>query len=131
MNKTLNTQIVLEHRLDAEAVDFIERMVAAGHELNLTDQGPQPTLLIGAGKNPFTGAEVLAMAKWARKEAALTRAFRVLSMYYPNGMTGRAFNEEQAACRARLNAMDEELGKRCGPDVSATAKTTDGAPDEL
>lgn len=86
MNKTLNTQIVLEHRLDAEAVDFIERMVAAGHELNLTDQGPQPTLLIGAGKNPFTGAEVLTIAKWARKEAALTRAFRVLAMYYPNGM---------------------------------------------
>ena len=86
MNKTLNTQIVLEHRLDAEAVDFIERMVAAGHELNLTDQGPQPTILISAGKNPFTGAEVLAIAKWATKEAALTRAFRVLSMHYPNGM---------------------------------------------
>lgn len=86
MNKTLNAQIVLEHELDAEAVDFIERMVAAGHELSLTDQGPQPTLLISAGKNPFTGAEVLAIAKLATKEAALTRAFRVLSEAYPNGM---------------------------------------------
>lgn len=131
MNETLNTQIVLEHRLDGEAVDFIERMVAAGHELNLTDQGPQPALLISAGKNPFTGAEVLAIAKWATKERALTRAFRVLSMYYPNGMTGRAFNEEQTACRARLEAMDEELGKRRGPNKSATTKTTDGEPDEL
>lgn len=86
MNRTLNTQIVLEHKLDAEAVDFIERMMAAGHELDLTDQGPQPTLLISAGKNPFTGAEVLAIAKWAPNERKLTRAFRVLSLYYPNGM---------------------------------------------
>lgn len=86
MNKALNTQLVLEHKLDAGAVDFIERMVAAGHELNLTDQGPHPTLLISAGKNPFTGAEVLAIAKWATKERELTRAFRVLSKAYPNGM---------------------------------------------
>lgn len=86
MNKTLNVQIGLGHKLDAEAVDFIERMVAAGHELNLTDQGPQPTLLISAGKNPFTGAEVVEIAKWATKERVLTRAFRVLSKAYPNGM---------------------------------------------
>lgn len=86
MNKTLNTQAVLAHKLDAEAVDFIERMISAGHELDLTDQGPQPTLMIGAGKNPFTGAELLAIANWTHKEATLTKAFRVLSMYYPNGM---------------------------------------------
>lgn len=86
MNKTLNTQIVLTHKLDAEAVDFIERMVAAGHELNLTDQGPQPTLLISAGKNSFTGAELMAIANWTKKEHLLSKAFRVLSMYYPNGM---------------------------------------------
>ena len=86
MNKTLNTQLVLEHKLDAEAVHFIECMAAAGHELNLTDQGPQPTLLISAGKNPFTGAEVVEIAKWATKERALTRAFRVLSKAYPDGM---------------------------------------------
>lgn len=86
MNKTLNAQLVLDHKLNAEAVDFIERMVAAGHELNLTDQGPQPTLLIGAGKTPFSGKTVLEIAKWAPKEHLLVQAFRVLSKAYPNGM---------------------------------------------
>lgn len=86
MDKTLNTQIVLDHNLDAEAVHFIERMVDAGHEINLTDGGPQPIFTISAGKIPFTGAEVMAIAKWARKEHLLVRAFRVLSNAYPNGM---------------------------------------------
>lgn len=86
MNKTLNTQIVLEHKLDAEAVDFIERMVAAGHEVKLTDEGPQPIFTIGAGKTPLSGKEIMEIAKWAPKERLLVHAFRVLSAYYPDGM---------------------------------------------
>ena len=86
MNKTLNTQIVLKHKLDAEAVDFIERMVAAGHEINLTDGGPQPIFTVGAGKTPFSGKTVKEIAKWAPKEHQLIKAFRMLSTYYPNGM---------------------------------------------
>lgn len=86
MNKTLNTQLVLDHKLNAEAVDFIERLVAAGHEVNLTDGGPQPIFTIGAGKTPFSGKTVMEIAKWAPKEHLLVQAFRVLSKAYPNGM---------------------------------------------
>ena len=86
MHKTLNTQLVLDHKLDAEAVDFIERMVAAGHEINLRDGGPQPIFAISAGKAPFTGAEVMELAKWAPKEHLLIKAFRVLSNAYYDGM---------------------------------------------
>lgn len=86
MNWALNTQLVLDHNLDAEAVHFIERMVAAGHEINLTDGGPQPIFTISAGKVPFTGAEVMELAKWTAKEHLLVKAFRVLSKAYPNGM---------------------------------------------
>lgn len=86
MNKTLNTQLVLDHKLDAEAVDFIERLVAAGHEINLTDGGPQPIFTIGAGKTPFSGKMVMGIAKWAPKEHLLVQAFRVLSKAYPDGM---------------------------------------------
>lgn len=86
MNKKLNTQLVLDHKLDAEAVDFIERMVDAGHEVNLTDGGPQPIFTIGAGKTPFSGKTVMEIAKWAPKEHLLVQAFRVLSKAYPNGM---------------------------------------------
>lgn len=86
MNKTLNTQLVLEHKLDAEAVDFIERLVAAGHEINLTDGGPQPIFTIGAGKTIISGKTVMEIAKWAPNEHLLIKAFRVLSRAYPNGM---------------------------------------------
>ncbi|UVX29606.1 hypothetical protein S6a_00014 [Klebsiella phage VLCpiS6a] len=86
MNKTLNTQLVLDHNLNAEAVDFIERLVAAGHEINLTDGGPQPIFTIGAGKTPISGKTVMEIAKWAPKEHLLVQAFRVLSKAYPNGM---------------------------------------------
>lgn len=65
---------------------FIERLVAAGHEINLTDGGPQPIFTVNAGKAPFTGAEVMELAKWAPKEQLLIKAFRVLSKAYPNGM---------------------------------------------
>lgn len=86
MNKTLNTQLVLDHKLNAEAVDFIERLVAAGHEINLTDGGPQPIFTIGAGKAPLSGKEIMEIAGWATKEHLLVQAIRVLSKAYPNGM---------------------------------------------
>lgn len=86
MNWALNTQLVLDHNLDAEAVHFIERLVDAGHEINLTDGGPQPIFTISAGKNPLDGKTVMEIAKWASKEHLLVKAFRVLSNAYPNGM---------------------------------------------
>ena len=86
MNKTLNTQLVLEYKLDAEAVDFIERLVAAGHEINLTDGGPQPIFTVGAGKTPISSKTVMEIAKWAPNEHLLIQAFRVLTRAYPNGM---------------------------------------------
>lgn len=85
MNKTLNTQLVLEHKLDAGAVDFIERLVAAGHEINLTDGGPQPIFTIGAGKTIISGKTVMEIAEWAPREHLLIQAFRVLSRAHPDG----------------------------------------------
>ena len=77
-----NTQIALAHGLDAEALDFVERMVNAGHEFDIQNGGPQPIVVMNAGDKPFMASEVLEWARWANREAKIRKVVCVLVSEY-------------------------------------------------